>query len=305
MSEEVVTIEKERISNVAGATIGGIAGIFIGLVNCGLLAMFNSGDVLAPTIAICIVLAITGCIIGHLVVNRVNHRRKIYLDADYISYGSLIGALTGLFVCVGYGVIELPDDVNVMYPASILTLAILGTITSGIVAFYVNDEIKELEEQKKERINTELGLEAERRKKEAELAKEQKMIKAKLAETAIKIQQIHSKTILSDEDLSVIVKAFELRENIPDETENLRRELKADEDKIYVKSLSNIKEDSLLLAITGFKVLQMIEPGNHEYTTAVARLTDPTILIEVAKANGFNYTSRYANPLRTLAGYIK
>jgi hypothetical protein len=163
--------------------------------------------------------------------------------------------------------------------------------------------IKELTAEKERQI-IKLELEENQRLTEIEVKKKLKQTEAKLAASNRRIQQINDKVILSDNDLSDIASAFELRKDIPEETEKLRRALKADEEKIYSKSLAvwdNISKERLSLAITSFKILQMIEPGNHEYKTAIERLTDPSKLMEAAKANGFDVMSKYSQPLRDLA----
>jgi hypothetical protein len=300
MSKEVVTIEKERISYAVGAIIGGISGVFIGLVNCFFLAMFRSGNFLEPTIAICILLAIVGCIIGLRVVNQINHRRKIYIDAEYISYGSMIGALTGLFVCVGYCVIELPDDVNAMYPVSILTLAILGTITSGIVSIYVNEEIKELEEQK-------IAREKELKKKVAEQNIANEKLERDLSVAFGNMQALHRAGKFTERNYADIIETFELCKNIPPReiTDSIKKELDKEKQKIYTETLNNASEGNSILAISGFRALSWLEPDNHEYRTAIERLTDTNKLIESAKSKGFDLTSEYANTIRRLVEYIK
>jgi flagellar motor component MotA len=272
-------------------------------------------------------------------------RNDFFLDLEPVFYGAIIGALVGFFSCLCscvavQGNIE---SINVLYPASIVTLAVLGAIAGAIVRVYCKNEIKEMNDEiqenyikeltaEKERAAIELvekqrraaieleekqrraAIELEEKQRAIKLKEEQrraaikaeekrKQIEAKLAESTSKLQQIHNKSILSDNDLSDIASAFELRKNIPKEREKLRKALQADKEKIYSKTLSALGDrklkERLSLAITGFKILQMIEPGNQEYKTAIERLTDPSKL--VTKENGFDLTSKYAQPLRDLA----
>jgi hypothetical protein len=70
--------------------------------------------------------------------------RNYSYDIEPVYNGAIIGALAGFFSCFCSCVAVQGDieNINVLYPASIVTLAILGAIAGAIVRVYCNGEIK-------------------------------------------------------------------------------------------------------------------------------------------------------------------
>jgi hypothetical protein len=281
-----------------------------------------------------IVLAIAGAIAGGIIASKLNKeyvetmeytKKKMleyYRDIDInvslgeadfgngIFYGSLIGLYIGIFICFSSYFVDKSIS-GITLGLSDVVLAALGAIAGFVVTDFWNIESRELGneisneiDKEKELKRKEAELEEQRKRKAAEEEKARQEIANKLKTMHSKIQNVEYKRN-SESYYKIIIEAFELCESIPGETAKLVKELDTEKQKIHTEALNNALNGNSPLAISGFRLLSRFEPDNHEYRTAIERLTDTNKLIESAKSYGFDLTSGYASPLRELVGYDK